>query len=349
MNWNNPEDRAQLFLIGAIALALTFVGITLLLNSAIFSDNIASRNPDTSNTEIQDLNATTADFLAAQAFETNRVKPEDTAMGAEYNDAARIWEVATEEQYQQRGAVVTIEHSITDTGTRLGRDTAGTFTPNGTSEDNWLPIRDTAQDYELELYINELSSDFTVKSGQRSPGTNVLATTAAEVEIEDTGSTITVESSEGECEVETPNGKPNTTVVVDVTDGKINGQDCNALDNLDWSDDDGGDTRTLRFEDGTDVEGTWSLTTRAAITSPTDSRITSPPLTTPALSPSARTQYADNQADGSPYIDEDAIYSVEYTVWYETENARYKTTTNTVNPDANHLVFDQIGAPESTT
>ena len=37
-------DRAQLILVGALALAVTLVGIALVLNSAIFAENLATRS-----------------------------------------------------------------------------------------------------------------------------------------------------------------------------------------------------------------------------------------------------------------------------------------------------------------
>lgn len=42
-----PRERAQLFLVAAIGLAVTFVALALVLNTAIFTENLASRGSDT--------------------------------------------------------------------------------------------------------------------------------------------------------------------------------------------------------------------------------------------------------------------------------------------------------------
>jgi len=130
------RDRAQLILVGALALAVTLVAIALVLNSAIYTHNLASRyqSPaDSSATFARDARIGAGGLL-------DHVNDDSSAYGViegQYTDALREYEESSARIVAPNGRSVSFDHQARVRGVRVIDDTSGTFDPRTGSPTNW--------------------------------------------------------------------------------------------------------------------------------------------------------------------------------------------------------------------
>ena len=130
------RDRAQLILVGALALAVTLVAIALVLNSAIYTHNLASRyqSPaDSSATFARDARIGAGGLL-------DDVNDDSSTYGViegQYTDALREYEESSARIVAPNGRSVSFDHQARVRGVRVIDDTSGTFDPRTGSPTNW--------------------------------------------------------------------------------------------------------------------------------------------------------------------------------------------------------------------
>ena len=130
------RDRAQLILVGALALAVTLVAIALVLNSAIYTHNLASRyqSPaDSSATFARDARIGAGGLL-------DHVNDDSSTYGViegQYKDALGEYEESSARIVAPNGRSVSFDHRARVRGVRVIDDTSGTFDPRTGSPTNW--------------------------------------------------------------------------------------------------------------------------------------------------------------------------------------------------------------------
>lgn len=325
-------DRGQIILIAAFALAVTFVALALIVNSAIFTENLASRGETGGSDDALEARAM-VEASAGEALYGANVH--NTSSDSALDDGFEDGLVHTQQQleFQQVTSGVLVDVSLVSGsqvyGSRIAQNESGgrTFEDNALSGGGEWQVVTRASRFSadhnatrsFEMNVSELpsSSDPFIVRANGTGGSpkwrmEVYSNTLGAILV---GDTITVD-------VTTPSGSESCTVSadreythIDVTEGTVDGEPCDALQRG-FTDSGGltvydgrfahgvGDEYNVTFENGDDVRGNYSLVTRTTGAS-----------TTPNL---------DNTIGSSPYVT-NAIYNVSVQFTYETSEVKYET------------------------
>lgn len=149
-------DRGQLLLIAGFAIAVAIVALVLLLNTAIYTENLATRSVDTGESDaIAYRNAVQRSLWPA----VSEVNDGDNATRTERirNASDRVDRVAemTARRHLLKGTAATVTNRTYHNGTRLVQtDTNRTVTPTGApTTANWTMASDTGDVRAAELNI----------------------------------------------------------------------------------------------------------------------------------------------------------------------------------------------------
>lgn len=293
------RDRAQIMLVAAFSLAVAFVALSVVINGAIFTQNLATRG-DTAGGGDALQQRQQAEQMAGDLLEhanANYSATTDTAR--EFRSA--ISDLSNASSYQQSvsGRAVDYEYVGASNGTRVYQDSPGNFR-NTSGAGNWTVAESVDNTRRFDINVTDTGK-------LEDPGDDPFAVTLTNssgdtwrlVLSKDSNITLTTTYADGSDSFSrscTVSGTP-SDVTVNVTAGLFAGEPCAALRfarNVSGGTDELG-TYDIRFNNTENVEGTYSLT-------------------------------VDNTAVTSdPPNDEPAVYSttVEYT--YRTANLIYET------------------------
>ncbi|MFA9517090.1 hypothetical protein ACERIT_07725 [Halopenitus sp. H-Gu1] len=131
-------DRAQLFLVGAIVLAVLFLALAALLNSVIYTGNLATRDSGSDVAATIEYDDAAHDAIEVVLAETNDYSEgTDVAhdeLWTEFSEGIDAWESASAEHAAIRGTMVSIENVTITNGTRIQH--------NSTTGENFYPVDD---------------------------------------------------------------------------------------------------------------------------------------------------------------------------------------------------------------
>ncbi|WP_254271725.1 DUF7261 family protein [Haloarcula marina] len=237
------DDRGQIILIAAFALAVTFVALALVVNSAIFTENLASRGETAGSDDALAVRAM-AEANVGEAIEATNYYNDSSESELEDGLRAGIRNVSTQAERQQvtSGALTTVTYDSHRDGARIVQNDSSQF----------LDVTDSTGDFTLVSGVERVNggngtrafrmniTDSATTNGsalevtvQREFATgnedswrmNVWNTSGDRTihvrTIRNDGGTVAVE----ECTVESTG----TSVHVDVTSGTVEGEPCSAL------------------------------------------------------------------------------------------------------------------------
>jgi hypothetical protein len=279
-------DRAQILIVSAFALGVLFVALALILNSAIFTENLASRGETTGGENVVTYQRSLEDgvgevltyenenitsSLASRATIESRV-----TTGA--NDLGRV----LTRRSAKDGATSTLTVSGSTDGTLVRQTNNSRSFTDATDADDWLLA--TGVDNTRAFRLN-------VTRGKLQPCTrfgdcfNLTVTDGSDewtMSINDSsGVTVAVEDPAGATAMCDP--VPSSNVVVDVTAGTVNGTNCPALNFADAP----STNYAIEYENGTQIGGTYSLvvdnSSLTGLLSYSGDPTTGEPAATPAL------------------------------------------------------------------
>jgi hypothetical protein len=331
-----PDDRGQLFLVGALSLAVLFVGFALLLNTAIYTENLATRNTDPGTDPSISYRAAAEDAARGILVRENR-----NGMDPTPSDKTQWFEAGIEEwsdsaglHAARRARVASITVSST-TGTRFQQTNASRdFTDKQGSPDWTLgvdPEHGAVRD--AHLYVRRDSLPETNQS-------NIEGLTGGfddpfELELKD-------ENADDDRHVyiydEAGNGKDDVTLLfrdessvggfekcsyqheqavahIDLANREINGTTCSAFDRLDLPDDEVDDKRIkLRFENGDQAVGTYDIVVANAadVDESGDDHVWD-------------NEFGPKSNNGAAFATA-IIYDADVTITYESTDVSYQTT-----------------------
>lgn len=126
------DDRAQMILVGALALAVVFVGVALVLNSAIFAENLATRANQQAPSQVNSLQQESVQSTSQAMDHHNH----DTGSHASYTeletrlqDSVRNWSDLQIRDSAREGRYVDVGITSMTRGTRVAQDDGGEFVP----------------------------------------------------------------------------------------------------------------------------------------------------------------------------------------------------------------------------
>ena len=153
------RDRAQMLLIVSLLMAAVFVGLALVVNSAIYSENLATRETSGEAERAAENRQLAANDLQELIDKSNAAVTEDnfTAVENGYADDLAVWNQSLERQYQRTGRFVEYQPNETVEGTRIQQTNASrNFTAGGSDAGTaeWTLVNDTTRAGEFEMTVD---------------------------------------------------------------------------------------------------------------------------------------------------------------------------------------------------
>ncbi|MEF8856598.1 MAG: hypothetical protein V5A16_04165 [Haloplanus sp.] len=231
------RDRAQLLLVGALALAVLFLSLSLLLNSVIYTENLATRQTHADAEKAQTFRTAVVDGLGGGIEHANR---RNTTSFGDRRDAYRAAAddlIPLLANYSATdGLAVDVERQGVHEGTRIVDSDSGTGIVNRNGDGDWTMATDSKV-RAFRLNVTGISGGATITFDDG---------TAQDVVIEDPGSGPQVSVAGESCELDA--GR------IDITAGRVDGEYCAPLA-------DARPTRNVNVtvEDGDQIQATYSL------------------------------------------------------------------------------------------
>lgn len=305
-------DRGQLILIAAFILAVSFVVLALVVNSAIFTENLATREDMPGSHDALDHRYEVEQSVGELVMAINGNNSDGSTIG-DIDD-----NIGTQGGSQQAslGRVVSISHDSQEDGLKIAQDNFERNFTNIDGNESWTVAEGVSQTRNFGIDLN-LTDEDILDDITSDPFTVIVNDTDADDQwnlsiggdnILNDGVEIEVETIHGETATCTGEVEDNNATV-DITGATVAGEPCHALSKLQ---DDGTemwfganiDEYDIEFENADNIEGTYSF-----IISDGD--------------------YDDDDDFGDdeeqfPY-DDDAIYSVTVDYAYYTHSVGYET------------------------
>lgn len=307
-------ERGQLFLVTALALAVAFVGLALLLNTAIYTENLATRNSDPGTAAAVDYRGAVRGGVGGLVEAVNREDADYETLEANLSRGVANWSDTAAVHGAMRGRSTNVSLDGTENGTRIGQADAGRNFTNRSGATDWQLASDTAgvRAFEMNVSRSNLSdpvlADLTDLDDVDIYRVNVTAdagtwsvyvyqnSTAEEVRVaveNETG------AFHGPCAA---SPGPDDHVVVDLTGAAVGGADCAPLSFFAALSDDA----DVAYRDADDVTGTYELVVASDF-----------------ATVNGTGNYVD-PGNGSPYATE-AIYAANATLTYESAEVYYRS------------------------
>jgi hypothetical protein len=255
-------DRGQIILVTAFALAVAFVALSVVINGAIFTQNLATRGDTAGGGDAlqqrQQAEQMVGDLLE---HENEDSSPDDQDL----EEAIR--ELGNASSYQQSvaGRAVNYTAVSTSNGTRVFQSSPGNFS-NTTGANNWTVAESVGDTRRFDI-------DVTDTGELEDPGDKPFAVTLTNASSGDTWQLVLTEDSNITLTTTYVNGTDSfsrtctassslSDVTVNVTGGLFAGKPCPALAfarNVSGGTD-GLGTYNVHFNNTQNVKGTYSLT-----------------------------------------------------------------------------------------
>jgi hypothetical protein len=299
------RDRGQIILIAGLTLAVTFLALALIANTAIFTENLATRGDTTGSSdallfrhEVEESAEDTISYL-------NENNVSDLPEKAETNIEENL-SVQTSVKSARQGRVVDVgvDPSSAVVEARLSQENNSRAYTNATGEANWTLARNASQIRNAEFNVSTDDLENVTKEN-RSRAFNFLvenensngfwnmtvyepksASEDMNVTVEDEGGLITT------CSESSANGY----IVINVTDATVDGLSCSGL-NTGFP-----GQNTTSFQNGDKIAGNYSIN----------------------LSQAEDVRESDYNESANP-VAEVEIESLTVSFTYETDSLRYET------------------------
>jgi hypothetical protein len=293
-------------LLTAFALGAIFLGLALIANSAIFTENLATRNENVESTDALEYRYSVTQAtgeIVAFANEYNHTSHDEITANVE--QGIRDMSAYTGIQQVERGAAVSLALAETTNGSRIFQDDGSNFTDNRSAE-NWTLADGIENTRAFALEITNVTGTFSVVANDTDSPVDEWRLDISSDEL-----TVTQPDVPGseQCSYDTPG-------TVAITDAMVNDSPCPALVDTESGDPmhfaagiDG--EYAIEFEGGDTVKGNYSL----VIEDGSDGTVGG----------LADKHYGDTTGPGeSPYV-VPAMYSVTLDVAYDTSRLSYRT------------------------
>ena len=301
------DGRGQIILVAAFALGVIFIALAVVVNAAIFTENLATRGEATSDSdalhyrhEVEESAGRTLDFVNAEADSGDSVSNLESRVKDNVTDISLQ---GTRQKSRLGRAVVVDDVSVEDSGTRL-ENTSGSF-ENETGSNEWDVAQSVPQTRDFVLNVSDVSTllgsqtgafNVSVTSSTGGPHWNMSVHRPAADTVE-----VTVDNTDGD--VASCQQSVSENFKIDVTSGTVAGEPCHALQVSDgdvmWFPSDISSDYDIRFNQADEINGGYRLTIADGTVSSFPSTATSQQTT--------------------------AIYSLDVRYTYQTPSLYYET------------------------
>jgi hypothetical protein len=286
------RDRGQIILIAGFVLAVALVALALVMNAAIYTENLATRSESVDTSDAHAYQRAT-EQAAREAFHYAHEVNNGTyaELDANVTDAMEDYDNQTARQAARDGRIVYVSADTTE-GTNISGGDGGDF--NNTNDfDQWTLADDVSRTRQFTIEV----SDATALAEPDGAEFRVVADGGVDEWVlnmthDTTSGDVTVginDSGSYDSCTFTPSGG---VFWVNITEQTIDDGSC---DSLDWGDKP--DTYDLEYENASKVQGTYSLIVDADV---------------------------DDSSYGSNPRERDHLYSMTVDVVYETDELAYE-------------------------
>lgn len=301
------DRRGQLVLVAGLALAVVLVAFVLLANTAIFTENLATRENGVGEHDALGYRSSVVDGVGGIVDRENAAEFDDySAVQANVSAGIDALDRQLRGSAARSASSARIESGVTYTEGRLIRQTNASreFRSSGGATD-WLVVTNTdgVRNFVMDVDPSASGSPGSLSGVFTIEVNDSLNTTLWRVYVYESGSDVAVAvqpdggSQTQVCSVDGP------TATLDLTAGTLNGEPCPGLD---WATGITGDY-SVQFANGGEATGTYDLTAAGG----------SSLFDTLSLN--------EGPSASSPYY-VPAVYAVEVPVRYQTAELEYATT-----------------------
>lgn len=304
------RDRGQLFLVGALALSVILVTLAVLLNTAIYTGNIATRDPGTGSADVIEYRAAANEMAGSTLTGVNYRNNESySALESNFSESVGNWSVAATKHSVVKGTDAHTNATSTTRGTRIVQDGNRNFS-NATSDANWVLAENVrVRDYTLTVNQSTLdpiseddtADDFTGTFTVSITDSNTSTWDVHVYDLNDGNSEVRVAVVAPDSELATCSTGTTGSATIDLTNASLGGKHCGALDF--WSS--SSPNFKIEHSNGNAAHGNYSLVVDKD---------------TASLD---KSDY-NNDAGPSPYYTP-ALYSAEVEVDYRSPTVDYST------------------------
>lgn len=250
------DDRAQILLITGFALAVTFVGLALILNSVIYTENLATRSESTTSQAIshaRDVEAGT-EAVIEYVNEFNTSEPTDYVdLIDDFDDGfATVTGVSRRHQLSD-GQVIDDERATLYRGSWITQTNASRDFTNVSGTSDWSPVNNNSDGARnLRIFVNDSSTlvdapnAFTIDVNDTAGNTWELSIGPGNVTVDDGGPTL-------KCNDDGSDLSTLSSFWVNVSQGTVAGHECPGLDFAA----DLGPIQAVNFSNPGNIEGTY--------------------------------------------------------------------------------------------
>lgn len=295
------RDRAQLILITGLLLAVSFVVLTLLLNTVIYTENLASRGTDTGGEAALEYRATVETGVGELIDRENeRGYSTHSQLRNEVRNGTDEIDRTTKRFHVQRGVASNVSDVSLDDGTLLRQTDPSRDLSNRTGTANWTLVEDVT---DVRSFAVEVTGGLKPTTNPEDQAFNVSLVDASgdrwSVYVyDDGGGTIAVQNASDSSPTEVC-GPVTLPVRIDLTRGTVDGQACEAIDFGRGT----GVPRDVVYHRGDRADGTYGLTVNTTTDVVDQNFVSSPSTSAPYQVP--------------------AVYSARVDVAYVSSDLRY--------------------------
>lgn len=297
-------NRGQLLLVTAIGLAVLFVTLATIMNTAIYTENLATRGSDTAGTldAKQHHDAVNHGIATVLTHVNENNTGSHSTLAANLTAGTERWASISSDLYVTSGSGVHIALNDTTNGTRIDQDVSWrTFTNESGSNSDWTLASDVERTRKFRMNVTD-DSLATSGSGEfRVLVDNGTDTWRMNVTQDGADIVVGIEDgtgAEGTCRV------TGNFVWINMTAGTVGDDEC---DPLTFAEPLTG-TYRIEYHNPTNASGTYQLIVDNA-----------------SLASNPAPHFNDDSTGISPYVTP-AIYSAQITVDYQTNRLYYSTT-----------------------
>jgi hypothetical protein len=301
-----PRDRGQLLLVGALALAVVFVALALLLNTAIYTGNLATRDSGVDSAPaIEYASEARAAGVDAVASVNRRNNTSAADLNRAFDATMGEWDDLASHHAAVSGHAADVEVAGTTNGTRIHQDDVSREFTSNTTAAGWTVVSgvDRIRSMRFTVDASELASG---PSGAFHVNVTAGGVTRS-LYVYDDGGDAEVRVVDDGTELSSRSFDPGAdgTVVIDVSNGSVDGTSYAELRALIDVDNDA----DIEYRGADAAGGTYTM----VVDEP----------------PSALSLSGLNDNGPSPYWT-DAVYGAELNVTYRTEKLDYAATVGVV-------------------
>ena len=266
---DRDEDRAQIILITGLTLAVLFVAVVLLLNTVIYTENLATRGADAGGAEAIEFRDGAAEDLAGILDREHRNRSSAAGVESDFDESATTYARTVAGLRARDGAIVDVRvnRSTVEEGHFVAQnETDGGFrnmTAPGGSPADWTVVSgvNRARNYRLTVDSTTLSDDpddaFRVVADGASENWSVTLSNGSAGAIDVRVKNATVDASK------TYSHEGVENVTIDLTAGTVDGRPFPDPVSV-WaggvqSDDEPYDAYNVSHENGDAATGTYSF------------------------------------------------------------------------------------------